>query len=85
MVVHTRQQGDILIGLPLEAQLMQIGTKRGLAEVIYESRFDLQVEVATIRGNGTRVITVINGPEAPTSYTYALEIPKNVRLVTKKK
>ncbi len=74
----------VKIELPDEASLIPGGARRGSSEVIYNSRKELQVEVAAIDGNGIRFIIVIEGPNAPTTYTYPLSLPESIRLKIKK-
>lgn len=74
-------EGHVRIGLPDEAQLNETGSVRNVSEVVYESSKDLQVEVATVSGEGTRVIAVIDGSNAPTTYTFPLNVPKDVKLL----
>lgn len=81
IIVGTINGAQVKLGLPIEAQLHATGTMRGRSEVVYESNKDLRVEVATIVGNGTRMITIIDGPNAPTTYTYSLDLPEGVKLL----
>ncbi|MCY3961015.1 MAG: hypothetical protein OXG34_05030 [bacterium] len=83
VTVGSTSIGDAKIGLPTEAVLGATGIRRGNAEVVYDSNRDLEVEVAAIDGNGIRFVTVIDGPNAPLTYTYSFEIPSGVRLKTK--
>ena len=83
VAAYAGTMGNVLIGLPVEAELARVGNKQGLAEVVYNSKYDLQVEIATVYGKGVRIVVVINDPNAPTSYTYPLDIPEGVKVVAK--
>ena len=82
VTVDNGDDRSVQISLPNEARLNATGVRRGSAEVVYSSEKDLQIEVATVDGNGTRFVTVIDGPNAPQTYTYGFDVPIGLTLHT---
>lgn len=80
ITVSSDAKDIVQIKLSDEAALASTGVRRGSAEVIYDSDYNLQLEVAAVESQGTRFITVINDSSAPTVFTYPLEIPDRIRV-----
>ncbi len=83
IVVGSYKNNYVKLGLPEEARINQADKRLDTAQVLFESSEDLKVEVASVLGSGTRIITIITDAGAPTTYTYDLNLPEGIHVRAK--